>query len=258
MAQVRACPPYRLLAVHYDRFFFFPFHRVWQRARRVLLGKILPQLGSACDLACGTGTTALAMARRGLKVFAVDLSPTMCRLAHEKARRAGVPVRVLRADMRTFRLPEPVDLVTCEFDAINHVPRKVDLTRVARAVARALRPGGYFCFDVNNRMAFQKIWPSTWWIERPGLVLVMHGGYDARRDKGWTIAEWFVREGRRWRRSRERVEEVCWAPAEIQRSLHLAGFDQIRSWDATPFFRDDPWIRPGCRTFYLARRSPSA
>ncbi len=254
MAQARACRPYKLLAVHCDTF-FFPFQSVWQRARHVLLGKILPQLGSACDLACGTGTTALAMARRGLKVFAVDLSPAMTRLAREKALRAGLPVRVLRADMRTFRLPEAVDLVTCEFDAINHVPRKADLSRVARAVARALRPGGYFFFDVNNRMAFQRIWPGTWWMERPGVVLVMHGGYDSRRDKGWTNAEWFVRDGRCWRRSRERVEQVCWTPAEIRQSLRLAGFDRIRSWDATPFFRGDPWIRPGCRTFYLAQKS---
>ncbi len=218
-----------------------------------MLRKVLPELGSACDLACGTGTTAVDLARGGAKVFAVDLSPIMCRLAREKALRAGVPVRVLRADMRSFRLPQPVDLVICEFNAINHVPRKADLALVARAVARALRPGGYFWFDVNNRMAFQKIWPGTWWVERPGLGLVLHGGYDSGRDRGWTIAEWFVREGRCWRRFRERIEEVCWTPAEIRRCLRSAGFDRIRSWDATPFFRGDPLIRPGCRTFYLAR-----
>jgi hypothetical protein len=38
--------------------------------------------------------------------------------------------------MRSFRLPEPVDLVLCEFDALNHVPRKADLARVARAIVR--------------------------------------------------------------------------------------------------------------------------
>src|SRR5439155_13070088 len=144
--------PSTLLARYYDS--FFTFHLTWYlRARESLLGKILPRVSSACDLACGTGTTALELARRGIKVFAVDLSPTMCRLAREKARRARIPLRVLRGDMRTFRLPEPVDLILCEFDALNHVPQKADLRRVGRAVARGLRPGGYFYFDVNNRKA---------------------------------------------------------------------------------------------------------
>jgi hypothetical protein len=38
-------------------------------------------------------------------------------------------------------------------------------------------------------------------------------------------------------------------------TLRKAGFDRISAFDATPFFTGDPKIRPGCRTFYLARKS---
>lgn len=76
--------------------------------------------------------------------IAVDNSPGMCRQAREKARRAGVLLRVLRADMRTFRLPEPVDLMICEGDAINHLDRKAELTRVVRSVARATDASPFF------------------------------------------------------------------------------------------------------------------
>jgi SAM-dependent methyltransferase len=85
----------------------------------------------------------------------VDLSPAMCKLARRKARRAGVPLRVMQADMRNFRLPAPVDLFLCEYDALNHIPRAADLGRVLSCVARALNPGGHFYFDVNNRLAFE-------------------------------------------------------------------------------------------------------
>ncbi|MGH9433141.1 MAG: class I SAM-dependent DNA methyltransferase [Terriglobia bacterium] len=244
---------YSLLARHYDR--FFTFHLDWyRRARRSVLGKMLPHIGSACDLACGTGTTALELASRGIKVFAVDLSPTMCRITRQKAARARAKISVLRADMRTFRLPEPVDLITCEFDAVNHVPKKSDLSRVASAASRAMRPGGYFYFDVNNRMAFQKIWPGTWQTEKPGLKLIMGGGYDRARDRGWTNVKWLVRTGSSWRRVHERVEQVSWTAKEIRKALRDAGFNKIRTWDATPFFRGDLRIRPGCRTFYLAQK----
>jgi len=246
--------PYRLLAVYCDR--FFTFHHGWfQRARRRILGKILRRVESACDLACGTGTTALALARGGLKVFAVDASSIMCRVTRQKAVRARASLRVVQADMRSFRLPEPVGLVTCEYDALNHVPRKSDLARVARAVSGALRPGGYFYFDVNNRRAFEKLWPGNWQAKERGVALTLEGGYDARRVRGWIKAEWYLRKGHAWRRFRERVEEVCWTSAEFRSALRRAGFDRIRTWDAAPFFRKDRRNLPDCRTFYLARKS---
>jgi ubiquinone/menaquinone biosynthesis C-methylase UbiE len=103
--------PYKWLAEYYDRF-FAPFRAPIDAARQKVLGRILPRVMSACDLACGTGTTAVASARQGIKMFAVDLSPVMCRLAREKAKRARVPLRVIRADMRSFRRSEPVVMRT--------------------------------------------------------------------------------------------------------------------------------------------------
>jgi SAM-dependent methyltransferase len=188
-------------------------------------------------------------------MYGVDLSPVMCRLAREKARRAKVPLRVIRADMRDFRLPEPVDLVTCEFDALNHVPHKADLARVVKAAAQALRPGGYFYFDVNNRLSFKQAWPLTWWIEKPGVAVVMHGGCDRPGERAWSDIEWFIQDGKHWRREHEHVEEVCWTATEIRGTLRREGFATIRAWDAAPFFQSLASVRPGHRTFYLARKS---
>jgi SAM-dependent methyltransferase len=245
---------YHWLARYYDQ--VFSFAPAWgEPARRRILEPILPRVKSACDLACGTGSTAVALAARGIRMYAVDLSPGMCRAAREKARKAGLRVRVIQADMRAFRLPEQVDLVTCEFDALNHVPHERDLARVARAVSRALLPGGWFYFDVNNSPAFQRFWSTAWWIERPGLVYVMHGGYDRKSDRAWSDVDWFIREGNLWRRRHERVEEVCWTVEEMRAALTRAGFDRIDVHDAARFFRKtDPAIRPGDRTFYLARK----
>ena len=254
MARAPVNRPYKWLAQYCDEL-FSSFRSPIDAQRQHVLGRILPHTKSACDLACGTGTTALALAREGIKMFAVDLSPVMCRLAREKARRARLPLRVLRADMREFQLPEPVDLITCEYDAVNHVPRKADLRMVAQAVARALRPGGYLYFDVNNRLGCERYWTSPWWLEKPGVVLVMRNGNDYQHDRAWCELEWFIREGNLWRRRYERVDEVCWSSGEIRLTLQEAGFDRLRAWDATPFFKNDPLVRPGCRTVYLARKS---
>ena len=248
---------YRRLAVHYDEL-FGPLRGPLEEARRRILGPLLGTVSTACDLACGTGTTAVELARRGILVWAVDLSPGMCRLAREKARRAGVCVRVLRADMRSFCLPRPVDLVLCECDALNHLPERRDLAQVFRRVAAALEPGGWFYFDVNNARGFERYWSGEFWIERPGLAAALHNRYDGRRRRASSDVDLFVRAGRLWRRYRERVEEVCWTAAEIRHQLAKAGFDRIRARDAAPFFRGYPDFDRGCRTVWLARKRTAA
>ncbi len=245
--------PYRWAAEFYDDL-FAAGRAPAVAARERLLKRVIPQVATACDLACGTGTTAIELARAVIKVYAVDLSPTMCRIARQKAARERVPVKVIQGDMRDFRLPEPVDLVTCEFDAVNHVQRKTDLRRVARAVARALRPGGYFYFDVNNALGFERYWTGLVWVEHPKVVVVFRNGHSARLDRAWADLEWFIKDGNCWRRQRERVEEVCWSGEEIRRYLSEAGFGEIREWDAAPFFKGEPLITRGCRSFYLARK----
>jgi SAM-dependent methyltransferase len=245
---------YAELALRYDEL-FAPIRGPVDSARERILARILPNVRSACDLGCGTGVTTLALAHRGFQMFAVDLSPGMCRITREKARHAQLKVRVIRADMRDFRLPYPVDLITCEGDALNHIPSKADLASVAQAVARALHPGGHFFFDINNRAGFKRYWTGTMFTERPGLMVYMRNGNDHQNDRAWTDIDLFVRNGNSWKLYRERVEEVCWSPAEIRTAFQNAGFDRIRSWDATPFFEGNPIMRPGCRSFYLARKA---
>ena len=253
MAGSPAVKPYRWLAQYYDEI-FSPLRSPIGAARDQILSEIWPRVKTACDLGCGTGTTALALARKGIKTYAVDRSPEMCRLTRQKAQRAGLPLRVVRGDMRDFRLPEPVDLITCEGDALNHVARHADLGKVANAVRRALRPGGYFFFDVNNAEGFEQYWSGTIWFERPNIVVVMRNGHNRRVDHAWSDIECFIRDGRGWRRRHDRVDEVCWDSGRVRRTFREAGFDRPRAWDEAPFFRGNPIIGPGCRTFYLAHK----
>jgi SAM-dependent methyltransferase len=248
---------YNLLAHYYDM--FFDNHKVvWGLARQALIGKMLDRATSVCDLCCGTANTAVELAGKGIKAFAVDLSATMCKLARSKAQKAKAPVQVLRADMRDFELPEKVDIVICEYDAVNHVPAKSDLGRVARAVNRALVPGGYFYFDVNTKSIYEQRWPVPYFGEGRDVLMVTHGGYDVQTDKGWLVADFFIRDGRRWRRSKDRIDQVCWSDDEIRKTLQEAGFENIQAVD----MRDLPVeglanVPPGWIVFYVAQKASS-
>src|SRR5260370_23488379 len=55
--------------------------------------------GRLIDLGCGTGRLLLPFARRGYWVLGVDLSAEMLKVAAAKARAAGAPLHLLRANL---------------------------------------------------------------------------------------------------------------------------------------------------------------
>lgn len=69
-------------------------------ARTKALGAILREARTVCDLACGSGETALDLTRQGKEVHALDWSPGFCKIVKKKARGEGLDARVKRADMR--------------------------------------------------------------------------------------------------------------------------------------------------------------
>lgn len=255
MIKITSKSIYRDYGAHYDKL-WPPPPEGWNRARRRLLRPVLARAESVCELGCGTGTRALEFARQGFRVLAVDLSLTILRVARQKARRAGLRIRFIRGDMRVFRLPQQVDLVTSEWGAINHVPRKADLARVVRSVGRALRPGGYFLFDVNQRPIFEKFWSQTYVRETPEFFFVQYGGYDRGRNKGWLEMIWFVpSRGGLWKPFHQSIEEVYWTRSEIRRILLRADFEQVRTFDFAALVSNSspPRKLRGVRTVFLAR-----
>jgi SAM-dependent methyltransferase len=230
--------PYALLARYYDSLVSeaAPMNR---HARGRILRTVLPRVRRVCDLACGSGETAIDLARSGLEVHAVDLSPVFCRAVRAKARRAGLRIAVHCADMRDFVLPRGVDLVLAEFAALNNLADRHDLRRVFEAVAGALAAGGWFLFDVNTPLALRTQYAQTYWVE----------GRRARLD-----LEWFVPVGRLWRHVRETVWNVCWTDAEIRRALREAGFSRVRKFDGVDVRPRVPGARRGTDAYYLAHR----
>lgn len=262
MAQNRNSPssahrkPYWLVSRFYDE--LWPNRsKAWREARRRLLDPVLKQSQTICELGCGTGTNSIEFARRGLKVYAVDLSEGMCRVAREKAKRKRVRLNVIQADMRSFRLPEPVDCVASEWGPINHLRRKADLLKVTRSVARALRPGGYFYFDLHQRRFFEG-WAESVVFESKRFLLAKQGGYLPGLGQGWAEFTFFIPSTRQnWTRHTDLFLQVHWSHREVVKALRQAGFNSIRLFD----FQDldaVPCARPGkrsLRTMYLARKA---
>lgn len=97
------------------------------------------------DVGCGTGSLAIAGARRGARVVGIDRSRSMLALAREKAARAGVSVTFREGRLPVLPLPretfyEAFDVATATF-TLSELSRD-EAALAVRAMAEAVRPGG--------------------------------------------------------------------------------------------------------------------
>ena len=126
------------LARHYDELYATKDYR--GEVRR--LENLARRFGRAAratwlDVACGTGRH-LEYLRRNHDVVGVDASSEMLRWARRRLR----GVRLIRGDMRTFRVGQRFDVVTCLFSAIGHLQTERDVEEAFSNFARHTNPGG--------------------------------------------------------------------------------------------------------------------
>ncbi len=67
---------------------------------------LLPESGTALDLACGLGGNALYLAEHGLNVQAWDISPVALEWLQQQAQRKGLQIVTKALDLRSGDLPE--------------------------------------------------------------------------------------------------------------------------------------------------------
>jgi SAM-dependent methyltransferase len=102
--------------------------------------------GKYLDIACGEGSFALEVAKKGADVFGVDISSTLIRQAQEK-RIHGAAFRVANAkDFARYYPEKSFDGATCIL-AIQNID---DMKAVFRDAAKVLRPGASFVVVMNH------------------------------------------------------------------------------------------------------------
>src|SRR5262249_3295831 len=103
---------------------------------------IISELGvtSALDAATGTGRHAIRLARRGVRVTAIDQSPEMLTVARAHAASERLPIEFHQGD-----LGDPLPFLDASFDlVISPLPlcNTRSLAAALRECARVVRPGG--------------------------------------------------------------------------------------------------------------------
>jgi len=132
-------------------------YRSWRQDAGFYRRTALDLLGGPAEileLACGSARVTRELVRGGLRVVGLDYSAEMLRQAQSRLSRlprtARSRARLLRADMREFRLKRRFPLAICAFNSFEHLYTVDDVERCLRCVRDHLAMDGVFVFDVHN------------------------------------------------------------------------------------------------------------
>ena len=219
---------YEALAASYDRL----TNDVDYKATVAFYREILAAEGlrprTAVDLACGTGSVSVLLAKQGLRVIGVDMSEEMLTVAQQKADGLKNPPRFVCQRLQNLTLSRGVDLAVCALDSLDYITVPADCAEAIRRVYRALNPGGIFIFDVNTPEKLRAMDGQVFLDEDDDVYCVWRGEFDEQTNICTYGMDLFQRQGRCWHRSFEEHREYAYSARQLAEYLKAAGFTNIR------------------------------
>ena len=206
---------------------------------------------TAVDLACGTGSVAVLLAQRGIRVTGVDLSEDMLTAAYGKVSDMENPPMFVCQSLQQLRLPRGVDLAVCALDSLDYILDPEDCAEAIRRVYRVLNPGGIFIFDVNTPEKLRAMDGQVFLDEDDDVYCVWRGEFDEATNICAYGMDLFRREGKVWHRSFEEHREYAYSEEQLLQFLRDAGFNKIRVYGDRSFAKPGPGEQ---RIYFSARK----
>ena len=218
---------YHALAASYDRLTSDVNYEAIVAFYHEILNKEGVRPKNAVDLACGTGSVALILAKKGYRVIGVDMSEEMLTVAQQRAfEQVGYPM-FIRQKLQKLFLPKGVDMAVCALDGLDYILNPEDCKKAIQRVYKALNPGGIFIFDVNTPEKLRAMDGQVFLDEDDDVYCVWRGEFDENTNICSYGMDLFQRRGDLWQRSFEEHREYAYSQQQLYDYLKAAGFTHI-------------------------------
>lgn len=205
------------------------------------------------DLACGTGTATIELAKRGYDMTGIDASQEMLGVAVRKAKAEQMDILFLNQTMQEFELYGTVDVILCLLDSMNYLLEKEDLEKCLHWVHNYLNPGGLFIFDINTKYKLETLLPGNVFTdETEGVYYTWENAYDPEEKICMFDLNFFVEENGLYRRFEEVHYEKAYTRGEIKQALRDANLKLLAEYDDLTF---DAPKRQSEKIFFVAQRT---
>ena len=191
----------------------------------VLLAKFGHNAGLTLDLACGTGSLTLELAKLGIDIYGADASEEMLSVAQEKAAQANIDTLFLCQKMQELDLYGTIDTCVCSLDSINHLTDINDVQKAFEKVSLFMNKGGMFVFDVNTVYKHKEILADNTFVYDTDDVYCVWQNSLKENNVVDIDLTFFVPDGESYFRYDESFSERAYTRDELTELLNKAGFE---------------------------------
>lgn len=184
------------------------------------------------DLACGTGAFICRLNQTlRSESFGIDLSEGQIREAKVKAVKSGIEADFRVGDILSTPFPTDCDLITCNYDSLNHIRNIRDWQYLFKRVRKSLREGGAFLFDVNLPRRLIVDWDYPEVIVKPDLTYVQCGLHLERQQtfvRRKILMQVFSKSDASYTESRALVEHTAVTKGHLFAMLKASGLRETQ------------------------------
>lgn len=201
---------------------------------------------SLLDLGCGTGNFITKISKYFKCMVGIDISPNMIRIAKSNCPSA----HFLVGDITHFKLKQKFDVITCNFDVINHLRSFKQWKEVFNNAYNHLKKNGYFFFDFLNYYFYfhndEIITNDVNYIIKQTIKRC-----DAHHNKIYTRI--YMKDTNEFVIN-QIVKESCYSNQKIFKALSDAGFKNIQTFNRAYQPLDKEAMKTVKRIFVICQR----
>jgi len=151
---------YQSFAYLYDSLMDEAPYEEWMDYFLRMKSKYHPNGNKVLDLACGTGSMTIRLAKAGIDVTGVDLSEDMLAVAHEKLTSEGYQIPLFHQDMTDLNEIGKFDIAIIFCDSLNYLKNEEDVQKTFQSIYDVLNQDGLLLFDVHSTYKTDYVYPD--------------------------------------------------------------------------------------------------
>ncbi len=218
---------YQTFAQVYDRFMNEQTEAFAPYVMRLLMDFAVDAPARILDIGCGTGKTAIELAKNGYRVVGGDISSAMLEKAVQNARSENVSISFQQMDMTSMELEWPVVAVVATCDPVNYLsPLQVPL--FFTSAYEQLPHNGLLLFDVSTPFHYQEEigCDSYCQLEEDAAYILQTETTDQTCEMELTL--FTQRRGGLYARTKESHTLYLHSMETLERTLYNVGFDLVK------------------------------
>jgi ubiquinone/menaquinone biosynthesis C-methylase UbiE len=212
--------PYSGIAVAYDYILRHVDYEQWYQFMRSVMIQYSENPQMILELGCGTGKFGAKFSADNFRIFGIDNSMNMLRVAKTRAFRS---FRIICADIRKFYLKAKFDFIFSVHDTMNYQLTIEDVRNVLRCAKRVMHEKSIFLFDITTEHNIDRFFNNkTSFYKTRGMNIEWSNTYN--RKKKHIISSFTIRynDGRVFH---EEHTQRIYSQSEMEKILKDEGFE---------------------------------